>query len=144
MMLRNVLMLVVAVHFQAALAAEDLFDLSLEELMQVPISGSTLIERSWQQTPSAVTVFSREQIQRLGVDYVEELMNLVPGFQRFRTAQNQINYVYSSRGRRVAEGAYDVLILVDGVTLHSPRSRSNAASHGLIPVTNSTTTYCGV
>ena len=115
-------------------ADDDIFNMSIEQLLQVKISGSTLIEQDVKRTPSAVTVFSREQIRRLGVQYVEELMNLVPGFQRYRGSGHGFTYGYSSRGRRITEGSGEILILIDGMQIHNPRSGYNANFHSRIPV----------
>ncbi len=66
----------------------QLLKMSLEELMQVSITGSTLISESLQTVPSAVTVFNRQQIEYLGFDYLHELLDLVPGYQTQREAEN--------------------------------------------------------
>ncbi|PCJ35459.1 MAG: ferric-rhodotorulic acid transporter, partial [Moraxellaceae bacterium] len=59
----------------------ELFSLSLEQLLQLKITGSTLTPESLSVVPAAVTVFSHEEISRMGLDTLDELMNLVPGFQ---------------------------------------------------------------
>ncbi len=118
-----------------ATATDDLFALSLEELMQVKVSGATLTEENQRMVPSAVTVFSREQIQRLGAQYVEELMDLVPGFQRYRGANNSLNSMYSSRGRRIGTVSSEVLMVIDGVQWAMTRSGA-AAPLGPTPLYN--------
>ncbi len=104
----------------------DVFELSLEELMQVKVSGATLTEEGLQRVPSAVTVFTREQIRRLGVDNIEELLNLVPGFQRYRQGGDGLIYTFSARGRRINSGVGEILTLVDGLPITSPRVGNNA------------------
>ncbi len=59
----------------------DIFSLSLAELMELEVTGSTLTPQSLNTVPSTVTVFNQSQISRLGLDTLNELMNLVPGFQ---------------------------------------------------------------
>jgi len=85
-------------------AAEDArdnpFAMSLEQLMQVEITGATLTEKSLKNVPAAVTVFTREEISRLGMDYLHELLNLVPGYQSQRYSDMSTGAYYSSRGRR--------------------------------------------
>ncbi|HSX85902.1 MAG TPA: hypothetical protein VLE50_10880, partial [Cellvibrio sp.] len=53
-------------------ADEDLayLNLNLEQLLDVPVTGSTLTEESLKTVPSVVTVFTHEQIDRLGLDYL--------------------------------------------------------------------------
>ncbi len=99
-----------------------LFDLSLEELLKVKVTGSTLTPKELRTVPSAVTVFTHGEIQNLGLDTLDELMNLVPGFQSYRSSQSSVNYQYSSRGRRIGSSGAEILILVDGTRLAEPRS----------------------
>lgn len=114
----------------------SVFDLSLEELMQITVSGSTLTEEQLARVPSAVTVFTGEQIRRLGVDNVEELLDLVPGYQRFRQGGDGLIYTYSSRGRRINSGVGEVLTLVDGLQLASPRVANHVNTLAGVAVAN--------
>jgi len=93
----------------------------LSEYFQTDITGSTLTPESLKTVPSAVTVFTYSEIQRLGMDTLDELMNLVPGFQSYRTIGTSLTYTYSSRGRRISASGTEVLILVDGQRLEDPR-----------------------
>lgn len=111
-------------------AAQDtgaLFSLSLEDLMRVEITGSTLKAENLKTVPSAVTVFSHEQITQMGLDTLDELMNLVPGFQTYRTATTPVHSPPSLRGRRIGPPAAEILIVVDGQRLADPRSSGSAA-----------------
>jgi outer membrane receptor for ferrienterochelin and colicins len=92
----------------------DLFSMSLEQLTEVTITGSTLTEKTIKTVPSAVTVFTHEQIKRMGLDSLDELMNLVPGFQSHRSSSAPSNSTFSSRGRRIAAESAEILMLVDG------------------------------
>ncbi len=97
----------------------DIFVLSLEQLLQVKISASTLTDKQLQRVPSAVTVFTSEQIARLGVKTVAQLMNFVPGFQSQRSADNGGYTMASSRNRRTAAVSTEILIVVDGYRTQS-------------------------
>lgn len=94
--------------------SDDLLGLSLEDLMQVKIVSSTLTEKNLRTVPSSVTVFSRGQIDTMGIDTLEELLNFVPGFQSFRQAEAANAYYHSVRGRRTGTSSREVLILLDG------------------------------
>lgn len=60
----------------------DLFDLSLEELMEVEISSASLTETSRRKTPSTMTIITREDIQHSGARSLFELLEIyVPNFQ---------------------------------------------------------------
>ena len=53
-------------------------------------------------------------------------MNLVPGFQSYRTSLSPISYQFSSRGRRIGNSGAEILILVDGMRLAEPRTSGGA------------------
>ncbi len=95
-------LLICAIHFSPILQAKDQIDsflsMSLEELMQVEITGSTLTPESLNTVPSAVTVFTHQQITRMGLDSLDELINIVPGFQSFRSTRSSINIATSCPG----------------------------------------------
>lgn len=109
-------------------------ELSLEQLLQVPVTGSTLTEETLKTVPAAVSVFTREQIDRLGVDYLYELLNLVPGFQFNRNASNGAAYTYSARGRRSTQQSLEVLLLIDGHVVNDPRAGSPDITLPLYPL----------
>lgn len=111
--------------FAASVHAEseaDLFSLSLEDLLSVEISGATLTSESIYTTPSSVTVFSRDQIQYMGVSALYELMNLVPGFQVSRTPGNSTYGSASVRSRRIGSASAEILLVVDGQRMGTQRT----------------------
>jgi len=110
----------------AAQDTEALFSMSLVELMQVKVTGSTLTPENLKTVPSAVTVFTHEEIRRMGLDSLDELMNLVPGFQSYRSSSTSIHSQISSRGRRIGSAAAEILVLVDGQRIDSPRGSGSA------------------
>lgn len=114
----------------------NLLDMSLEQLLQVSITASTLRAESIKTVPSSVTVFTREQLDTLGLDYLHELLNLVPGFQTIRGADSAINYTYSIRGRRQGGRAREILLLVDGRVFSDPRSGGADSALVLFPLAN--------
>jgi len=98
------------------LPGEDLFNLSLEQLFQVRVTSSTLTDQSLRTVPSSITVFTRKQIQQLGIRTLSELMNHVPGYQSYRT--DAIFSTYASRSRRSEPGSREVLLMMDGQRLN--------------------------
>ncbi len=99
--------------------------LSLSELMEVTITGSTMTDESLNTVPAAVTVFSHEQIKRLGVNYLHELVNLVPSYQSQRNTDRPASYAYYSvRGRRSISESTEVLLLIDGKSFNEPLTSS--------------------
>ncbi|MEH6345330.1 MAG: TonB-dependent receptor [Bermanella sp.] len=121
---------------QAEALAENLFNTSLEDLMFIKVSGATLTEQNLKTVPSSVTVFSHEQIQHLGLHYLYELMNFVPGFQSFRSSYAPQHTSFSSRGRTVGGLGAEVLLLIDGQRIDEPRTSGSVIIGGKIPLLN--------
>lgn len=94
---------------QAEEQLPDLEEMSLEELMNVPIrvskSGLTMRE-----TPSAISVVTRDEIKRMGARDLTDVINQIPGFSFGIDVQNVIGL--GSRGNWGYEGK--ILILLDG------------------------------
>jgi len=109
-------------HGAMADQVDDLFSMSLSELLQVQVTGSTLTQENRLSVPAAVTVFTHQEIKRMGLDYLDELANLVPGFQSYRSAQSSLSSPISSRGRLNSLEAPELLVMVDGQRVDGPRS----------------------
>lgn len=116
--------------FTCSLIAEqsedELFSMTLDELLKVKVTGSTLTEENIFSVPAAVTIYSRQEIERMGLDYLNELANLVPGFQSYRTGGTPLESPMSSRGRRISVVAAEILVMVDGRRVDGPRSSGMA------------------
>lgn len=115
---------------------KDIFSYTLEELLAVKITGSTLTPKSLETVPSATTVFTHEEINAMGFDTLDELTNLVPGFQSYRSSLTPLDKHYSSRGRRISSGSTEVLVLVDGQRLHQPLTASSTFVVPRFPLSN--------
>ncbi len=87
--------------------------LSFEELLDVKITGASLVEEKQRFAPSSVTVFTGDEIRQLGALSIEELMDYIPGFQSYQTAESGHSLPYSSRGRKVGTTSREVLVLLD-------------------------------
>lgn len=116
--------------------SNDLLDLSLDELTQLRVTSSTLTDETLRSVPSAMTVFSRSDIRRLGLTELHQLVNLVPGFQSYRSDDSGINFAISSRARRIGTGSREVLILLDGQRLNSEWTGANNTHEGPISLEN--------
>lgn len=118
----------------ASASANTYLSMNLEQLMQVPVTGSTLRDESLKTVPAAVTIFTREQLDRLGLDYLYELISLVPGYQLNRGADSGVNYSMSARGRRNGAQAREIMVVVDGRIFANPRSGSVDSALPLMPL----------
>jgi outer membrane cobalamin receptor len=93
---------------------EELFEMSLEELMEVEVSVASRKEVSQRESPGIVTVITRDQIQKSGARDLIDILRLVPGFDvGFDTSGA---YGVAIRGIWANEGK--VLVLMDGVPLN--------------------------
>ncbi|UCD50346.1 MAG: TonB-dependent receptor [Phycisphaerales bacterium] len=119
-LVRVMALAVVFLGVQSACAAasdgqEGLFDLSLEELMEVEIDTVTSASKYKQkvsEAPSSITVITADEIRKYGYRTLAEVLQSVPGFY----LNYDRNYHYlGTRGFR-RPGDYDtrILLLVDG------------------------------
>lgn len=100
-----------------ALDPDVLSDMSLTDLLNVDVSVASKVESSAADAPSSVTVFTQDEIQRMGVTTLQELLNYVPGFQSMRDVEQGVSDAIGARGRNTALSE-SVLILVDGQRLN--------------------------
>jgi len=107
--------------------------LSLDELRKIKVIGSTLTPLALETVPSAVSVFTHEDISKMGIETLDELMNLAPGFQSYRS-NSSLNNPHSSRGRSIGANGAEVLILVDGQRLNDPRVSGSVLTVPKFPV----------
>lgn len=113
---------------------DDLFSMSLEQLLNTQVTASTLTQKQLRTAPSSITVFNRTQINNLGAEYLHELLNFVPGFQSYRQAEGSAEYFHSARGHRTSVSSREVLILLDGVRLN--RQFDNALAIPMLSLIN--------
>lgn len=115
---------------------EPLFAMSLEDLLQVKLTSSTLTDETLQTVPASMTVYTRAEIRRMGVQTLTELMNYVPGYQSYRTDTSSINRHISSRGRSVGSSGSEILVLLDGQRLNNDWSGGAGQVESLISLDN--------
>lgn len=94
----------------------DYFDLSIEELLQIKTEVASIFPESKLEAPSAVTSFTQQEIQALGVTNLYELMNYVPGFQSVQGEFISSHLKLQSRGVYLDAGY--VLVMKDGIRLN--------------------------
>lgn len=120
---RTALLLLLLPVVAVAEESRSLFDLSLEELGQQKVSIATRHEGRALDAPAAVTVFTREDIDRLGATRLDQLLHFVPGMQSmFETATVGPRHYATARGA-LGVGT-DILVLRDGQPLNEMHSMS--------------------
>jgi outer membrane cobalamin receptor len=93
---------------------DDLERMSLEELLSVQVTTATKSERTLEQAPSIVTVFRREDIDRLQVHQLVDLLKFVPGFYEVAA---QLGRNVAVRGIH-ATSAQHFMVLLDGQVMN--------------------------
>ncbi len=100
----------------ASTTEKDIFDFSIEELMQVRISLATKTEETVLTVPSTITVFEQADIQALGVKNAYDVMNFVPGFQM--TRGDWVGAVPKEHARGVYLDNGYILVMINGERLN--------------------------
>lgn len=114
--------LALAAMAPACLAEGTLFDLSLEELLQVQVTTSSRLSQSIAEAPGLMMVLSREQIQRRGYRNLRDLMQDLPGIEiKSHTLTDHSTSVHMRGvGGRVANDQF--VIMLDGHRINEPSS----------------------
>lgn len=96
---------------------DDLLDLSLDELLQLPITSASRYEETILDTPATVMVITDMQIRERGYQNLIDLLSDLPGFDVQRAVDaTRYNWLTVSG----LSGANRLLIFRDGVRVDSP------------------------
>jgi iron complex outermembrane receptor protein len=101
----------------AAHVQSDLFDMGLEELMQMTVTSVGKKAQRLDQTAAAIHVISAEDIRRSGATSLPEALRLAPGVHVAQIDANKWSVSVRGLGGRWAG---QLLVLMDGRTLYSP------------------------
>ncbi|MCU0864599.1 MAG: TonB-dependent receptor [Planctomycetes bacterium] len=93
----------------------DLTELSLEQLMEVPVEVSSRQSQSLARTAAAVFVLNEPEIRRSGLRSVPELLRLVPGL----IIAQDVPGAYGFSSRLGEYGFSGMLVLIDGQRLYN-------------------------
>jgi iron complex outermembrane receptor protein len=115
---------------------EDYFSMTIEELTEVEIEVATKNKKSLALSPSTVSVYTRREIDALGVSDLAALLNLVPGFQTYSMGWKSNNKAVSSRGRRGSLTSYEILVLYDGQRINAELSGSAFTENDQLSLAN--------
>jgi outer membrane receptor protein involved in Fe transport len=95
-------------------AADDLFSMSLEDLLDVEVVTGAAQAHSSAWAPSNVQVITREMIQRRGYMHLGELLDDIPGIDMLQHASVEWDQILTVRGQ---DGNSKLMILLDGVRI---------------------------
>jgi iron complex outermembrane receptor protein len=99
-----------------SLPVKDLFDLSLEELLQIKIVSASKRAQNATDAPATVYVITSEQISSRNYSSLQELMNDIPQIEIQRKAYAEFSDVFTING---ISGNEKFLILMDGIRVNS-------------------------
>jgi iron complex outermembrane receptor protein len=106
-----------SVALNAAAQSQDtgFADMSLEQLMNVPVTSVSKKATKLGESPAAITVITQEDLRRLGITNLPDALRLVPGVE---VAQiNSQEWAVSARGFN-NEFANKLLVLIDGRSVY--------------------------
>ncbi len=103
-------------HSPGELATEALLDLSVEQLMHIPVTTATRTVNALADTPAAVFVITAEDLRRTAVQSLPEALRLAPGLQVARVESDK--WAVSSRGLD-GRFARQMQVLIDGRSVYS-------------------------
>ena len=107
---------VAAADAQLAIA-QNLADLSLEELREVRVTSVSRRDQSLLDAPTSIYVISGDEIRRIGATTLPEALRLAPNL--LVAAIDARQYAISARGFN-GNIANKLLVMVDGRTIYSP------------------------
>jgi iron complex outermembrane recepter protein len=106
-----------AVAGTAKESQDDLFELSLSELLSLKVTTASKKAEPLSQTAAAVFVITQEDIRRSGVTSVPEALRMAPGVQVARIDANK--WSISARGY-TGRFANKLLVMIDGRSVYTP------------------------
>jgi len=111
------------------LSNETLAGLSLDQLLDVPVSVATLTHSTTRESPGVVSVITRAQIEQLGARDLRDVLRVLPGLGIGQDAAYGLGM--SMRGNWGMEGK--ILVLVDD-QVWNEASFGSAIVNGTIPL----------
>jgi iron complex outermembrane receptor protein len=97
-------------------AGAALFDMSLEELMDVEIYSASKYSQKASEAPSSVTVITAEEIKLYGFRNITDILKMVPGF--YDTYDRNYSYLGVRGFGRPGDYNSRILVLIDGHRLN--------------------------
>ncbi len=98
------------------LAEEDLFEMSLEDLMKINVTSASNTEESLNRAPATIIIISAKDIEERGYIEMYDVLNDLPGFDLSRAFGDDNYYLYA-RGYR-KETSDQMLLMIDGMSMN--------------------------
>jgi iron complex outermembrane receptor protein len=111
------LLLATQIVFADSATSSDIFELPLEELMNIEVISTAKQAQPLADAASAVFVITQEDLRRTGVTNIPDALRMVPGMQVARIDANK--WAVTARGFN-GRFANKLLVLIDGRTVYTP------------------------
>ncbi len=98
-------------------SSSSLADLTIEQLMNESVTSVSRKETLLNESPTAISVITGDDIRRLGITSIPEALRLVPGLDVARVGASQ--WAISSRGFNLPY-ANKLLVMMDGRSVYTP------------------------
>ncbi len=99
-----------------AQTAPDLFDLPLEDLLNIKVSTAAKYEQSVSDAPAAISIITAEDFARYGYRTLDEALQSVPGL--YRTYDRNYTYLGVRGFSRLSDFNVRILMLINGHTMN--------------------------
>ncbi len=99
-------------------AAANLTDMSLEQLLQIEVTSVSKRKERISDSPAAIFVVTQDDIHRMGATSIPEALRLVPGLQVSRIDRSK--WGINARGFSGGFQANKMQVLIDGRSVYTP------------------------
>jgi len=110
----------------------DVFELSLEDLLNMPVTVSSKKEERLADAPGSITAYSSKDIEKLGYYTLADLASITPGY----SAPKQLNVQQFETRGQYTSGGFDNnkhVVLIDGIPVYNARANM-APSDEMLPL----------
>lgn len=103
-------------------SADDLADLTIEQLAQINVRSASKRDEPLSEAPTALYVITGEEIEDSGVMSLPEALRLAPNLQVQQVDASQ--YAITARGFNGIQAGNKLLVLIDGRSIYTPLASS--------------------
>lgn len=96
-----------------SMSTDELFELSLEQLLNLNVSVASKSDQKISDAPGAVSVLSKDDLKRFGGTTLKDILVRVPGLA-FSTVYMTDRSMIASRGDQVPNASCHILLLING------------------------------
>ena len=103
-----------------AMANPNLYDLSIEQLLQIDVSAGTNVKKSYSESPASLYVYTKQMLEEMDYYTISDLAEITPGYSSYLGFGER---TLVSRGQKAS--GFDNnhhLVLIDGIKVNHSRN----------------------